>query len=156
MFREMRRKDREKSPEEARRILRDAKNGTVSVMLENGYPYGVPISYVFEDDAIYFHSANAGQKYDALLQSPKVCFSVVGKDEPQPGKFATHYNSAIAFGTASLVEDEREINHVLRLIAPKYTPAASPESLQEYTQARVGKFCVFKIKIEHLTGKGNA
>jgi len=155
MFREMRRKDREKSPEEARRILRDAKNGVLSIMLENGYPYGVPMSYVFEDDTIYFHSAVAGQKYDALLQNPKVCFSVIGKDEIQPGKFATNYNSAIAFGRASLVEDEGEINHVLKLIAQKYNPTASPESLQEYTQARLGKFCVFQIKIEHLAGKGN-
>ena len=153
MFAEMRLKENQTSPEEARRIMRDCQNGTLALTLKNGYPYSVPLSYVFEDDVIYFHGAVAGQKYEALRENPKVCFSAVEKDEIQPGEFNTLFRSAIAFGRAGIVEDEAEIRRILHLIVQKYDPGASLESERTYTQKSLGQFCVFKIKVEHITGK---
>ena len=156
MFREMRRKDKAKTREEAWDILCRVGYGTVAALLEDGYPYAVPVSYVCEGDAIYFHSANEGQKYEAFLKNPKVCFTVVEKDEPQPGKFTTFYRSAIAFGAIRLVEDEEEMKRALRWIVQKYDPDVSRETFDTYTQAAWGRFCVFEIKIKHLTAKGLA
>ena len=55
MFREMRRKDRIKTYEENVQILEECTNGVLSVIGDCGYPYGVPVSYVYNDSKIYFH-----------------------------------------------------------------------------------------------------
>lgn len=47
---EMRRKDRELSATEAMEILQNGKFGVLSVMGDDGYPYGVPLHYVMIDD----------------------------------------------------------------------------------------------------------
>lgn len=47
MFYEMRRKDRLLTEKEAREILSEGEYGVLSTMGENGYPYGVPVNYVY-------------------------------------------------------------------------------------------------------------
>ena len=158
MFREMRRKDKEKTREEAERILHEGEHGTLAVLLDSGYPYSLPVSYVYEDGRIYFHSAVAGQKYEALLRDSRVCFSVVEADktQPAPGEFTVLYSSAIAFGRASLVEDEAEIRRALHLITGKYDPSVSHDSVDTYVQPQLSRVCVFRVDVEHLSGKGMA
>jgi nitroimidazol reductase NimA-like FMN-containing flavoprotein (pyridoxamine 5'-phosphate oxidase superfamily) len=78
MFREMRRKDRELSLDEAKEILQSGKFGIMSVMGEDGYPYGVPLHYVTIEDKLYFHSTVAGgYKADRLKANPKISFTVL-------------------------------------------------------------------------------
>ena len=155
MFAEIRRKDKAKTTEDAQRILKQAPYGVVATTLENGYPYAVPVSHIYEDNAIYFHSANAGQKFEALLRNPKVSFTVMGgSPQVQPGKFTVFYSSAIAFGTVSVVQDEAEEKRALHLITQKFDPGVSLQDEATYTQSHRGKFCVFRITIQHLTAKG--
>ena len=59
MFRELRRKNQQLSETEARSILKNGTHGVLSVQGDDGYPYGVPMNYVYGDDAIYFHCAKA-------------------------------------------------------------------------------------------------
>ena len=54
MFRELRRKNQQLSETEARSILKNGTHGVLSVQGDGGYPYGVPMNYVYGDDAIYF------------------------------------------------------------------------------------------------------
>lgn len=46
---EMRRKDRQGTREDAERILRKETFGVLSTAAMEGYPYGVPINYYYED-----------------------------------------------------------------------------------------------------------
>ena len=153
MFREMRRKDKAKAKEEAERIFRDYPNGMLAMTLDDGYPYCVPVSQIYKDGNLYFHSAIAGQKYEALIKEPKVCFTVTEKDQLQPGKFTTYYSSALAFGQVSLVKDENEANNICELIVKKLDLPHLKDSV-EFTKTNMGKFCVFKITVEHMTAKG--
>ncbi|MBC2581704.1 pyridoxamine 5'-phosphate oxidase family protein [Clostridium sp. DJ247] len=67
MFREMRRKDRELKNDEAIEILKNSEYGILSTVSQNGYPYGVPLSFIFSNNSIYFHSAIEGHKLDNIL-----------------------------------------------------------------------------------------
>jgi len=157
MFTELRRADKAKTISEAEDILAGSPWGTLALTLGDGYPYSVPVSHIYHEGCIYFHSATAGQKYEALRGGGKVCFSAVGEQTRiLPGKFTVDYASAIAFGQISLVEDKDEVIRLLELITQKYDPTVTPESTSAYTQAHLARCCVFKITVEHLTGKGLA
>lgn len=54
---ETRRKDRLLDDDECKRILRSGSYGVLSTINENGYPYGVPLSYVYFNDFIYIHGS---------------------------------------------------------------------------------------------------
>ncbi len=84
MFRELRRKNQQLSETEARSILKNGTYGVLSVQGDDGYPYGVPMNYVYGDDAIYFHCAKEGHKLEGFQRSDKVSFCVVGEDEVIP------------------------------------------------------------------------
>ena len=78
MFREMRRFKQQLSEEECRHILKTEKRGVLAVNGDGGYPYTIPINYIYEEESgkIYFHGAKEGHKIDALLRDPKASFCV--------------------------------------------------------------------------------
>ncbi|MDK2829867.1 MAG: uncharacterized protein PWP67_2693 [Clostridium butyricum] len=110
MFKEMRRKDRQLDIKEVIEILEKCNYGILSTVGENGYAYGVPISYIYKNNSIYFHCATEGQKLDNLKNNNKVSFCVVGQTCILPDKFSTKYESVIIFGRANEVfEDEKNM-----------------------------------------------
>ena len=79
-FRKMRRSRQELPAAQTEKILRDGSTGVLSVLGENGYPYALPLNYVYLDGKIYFHCARTGHKLDAIRQCEKVSFCVVERD----------------------------------------------------------------------------
>ena len=71
-FRQMRRFKQAASQEECEAVLAAAPRGVLAVHGENGYPYGLPINYVYAGGKIYFHCAKAGHKLDAVRANDKV------------------------------------------------------------------------------------
>lgn len=112
----MRRKDRQAGEEDILRILKENVYGVLSTISEDGWPYGVPVSYVYEDGKIYFHSATMGHKVDNLAHSEKASFCVVGKTELLPEQFSTRYESVIAFGTVTKLEGQDKIDGLMKLV----------------------------------------
>ena len=92
-FREMRRRRQQLSDEESIAILRNGTSGTLGLLGDNGYPYTVPLSYVYADGCIYFHSALAGHKVDAIRACDKASFCVVAQDAVQPQEYTTSRRS---------------------------------------------------------------
>ena len=79
MFREMRRKKQKLTEKQCIDILKRAKTATLALHGDDGYPYSVPVNFVYEDGKIYFHGAKEGHKIDAIKNNPKIsihCFSV--------------------------------------------------------------------------------
>lgn len=152
MFRELRRKDRQLNSAEAIELLNNCEYGILSTTGENRYAYGVPVSYIYENNSIYFHCAVEGQKLDNIKNNNKVSFCVVGQTLLLPEKFSTNYASVIAFGTAVEVFDE-EKNMAMLAIVSKYSPEFI-ETGKEYIKNAGNKTKVVKIRIEHMSGKG--
>lgn len=147
----IRRKDREISIREAIEILVSAEYGVLSTVDKDGQPYGVPLSYVYKNNSIYFHCALIGQKLDNITNNPRVSFCVVGKTKILHEKFATEYESAVAFGLASEVYGNERYNALLWLLE-KYSPAFIEEGKQ-YIELKDKATKVIKIEISHVSGK---
>ena len=152
MNRPMRRKERQMPTASAQELLTRSEYGIHSTVAADGQPYGVPVSYAYDGtDAIYFHGALVGQKLDNLLHNPRVCFTVVGYTQILPDQFSTVYESAIAFGRASVLDGD-EKRRGLRLLAAKYNPG-DPAAAEEYIERAFSATQVVCIHIEQLTGK---
>ncbi|NMM63934.1 pyridoxamine 5'-phosphate oxidase family protein [Clostridium sp. P21] len=151
MFKEIRRKDREIKNDEVIEILKNNTYGILSTIGENGYPYGVPISYVYMNNSIYFHCAVEGQKLNNIINTDKVSFCVVGQTCVLPDKFSTKYESVIIFGKAQEIFND-EKNAVLLNVLEKYSPDYI-EKGKIYIANAGAKTKVIKINIEHITGK---
>lgn len=151
MFREMRRHAQLLSEEETALILKSASSGVLAVAGDDGYPYAVPLSYVYDGEYIYFHCAVTGHKIDAIRQNPKVSFCVIAKDDILPEKFTTQFASVIVFGKAEILTDKEEKIAALRLLAEKYSPGA--DGAEREISGSLDRTGVVKIVVEHMTGK---
>lgn len=151
MFRKMRRSIQQLSDAEVIEILQSGTNGVLALSGDGGYPYAVPLSYVYSDGCIYFHSALSGHKMDAVLRCDKASFCVVAQDEILPEKYTTAFKSVIAFGRIRVMDEGEKLNAVLKL-AERYNPGHPAESLAE-AEKGLRAMNMLEFKIEHITGK---
>ena len=152
MFREMRRKNQVLSREETMEILKRCTAGVLGVSGDDDYPYAVPLSFVFKDDKLFFHSAKQGHKLDGIKRNDKVTFCVIEKDEVIQKTFTTHFRSVIVFGKARILTEDSEKKHALECLVEKYSPDYITEGQSEI--AREWKLVsVAEVQIEHMTGK---
>ena len=148
MFKNMRRKERQSTEECAVAILEKCEYGVLATVSQDGYPYGVPLSYIYKDAGIYFHSAVVGHKLDNIAANRNVSFCVVGEKQSLPEKFTTSYESVVVFGQASQVTGEEKKAALLAKYSPAYL-----EKGKAYIENSEDKTTVIKITIEHMTGK---
>ena len=153
MFRPMRRARQALSPQECQDILRRGTSGVLALAGDDGYPYAVPLSYVYAGGKLYFHCAKAGHKLDAIARNPRASFCVVGQDIVAPLEYTTHYRSVIAFGRMTLVEDAEEARSALEQLGLKYAPMDSAQNRAAYIEQDWDGVQVLSLTIEHLTGK---
>jgi nitroimidazol reductase NimA-like FMN-containing flavoprotein (pyridoxamine 5'-phosphate oxidase superfamily) len=151
MIREMRRKDKMLTNDGAIEILKNNAYGVLSTVSENGYPYGVPVNYIYLNNSIYFHGADKGHKLDNISNDDRVSFCVVGDTQILPDQFNTKYDSVIVFGRAIEVYEDKK-NMVLIEILKKYS-ADFIEKGKEYIQQASKATKVIRINIEHISGK---
>lgn len=147
----MRRKRQLLPQAESVAILEKMTNGILALHGDEGYPYAVPVSYVYADGKIYFHSAMKGHKVDAIVRNEKVSFCVVEQDDIKPAEFTTYFRSVIVFGRACILTDETEKRAALNLLADKYSPG-EPDLSDEIAKG-FGHLLMVRIDIEHMTGK---
>ncbi len=153
MFKEIRRSDRKLNQEDMDQLLEKSDYGTLSMIGTNGYPYGIPISYVMVDGKIYFHcAAGAGSKVENIANNPKVCFTVTGNVETLPDQFSTRYESVVAFGQAAICDETLKVKALEHLIG-KYSKGFEAKG-SKYIQAMADKTAVYEITIDHVSGKG--
>ena len=148
----MRRKRQQLSDEESYAILQKATSGTLALLGDGGYPYAVPISYVFCEGKLYFHSALSGHKVDAIRSCDRASFCVVAQDDVKPAMYTTFFRSVIAFGRIHIVDDEAEKLAAARLLGNRYNPHQD-EALQKELENGLARMLVIRLDIEHLTGK---
>jgi nitroimidazol reductase NimA-like FMN-containing flavoprotein (pyridoxamine 5'-phosphate oxidase superfamily) len=151
MFREMRR-DRQALPAEERdAVLCRCTSGVMACFGDDGYPYAVPLNYVYADGRIYFHSAKVGHKIDALAADPKVSFAVIDEDTIVSDEYTSYFRSVIAFGKARIVDGDERRNAFAALVE-KY----SGDRPEEEKRAKIDgceRALLLAIDIERVTGK---
>lgn len=153
MFREMRRKKQLLSEEKSLEVLKRNTSGVLSVLGDEGFPYGVPINYVYNDGKIYFHSAKEGHKVDSIKNYDKVSFTVIDQDKIVPERYTSYFRSVIAFGKARIIEDSKEMEHILKVLAKKYCKEQGDKGIQEEINSGINHVTVIEFDIIHLTGK---
>lgn len=151
MFREMRRINQVLSKDAAIAILQTATSGVLAVLGDEGYPYAIPLSYVYHQDKLYIHCANSGHKLDAIQQHNKVSFCVIDKDQVVSEKYTTYYRSVVLFGKAKVLEGEAK-REGIELLAAKYSPEQVEGREKEITAAWE-RFSIIEVTIEHISGK---
>lgn len=150
-FRAMRRSNQALSMEVVEAVLKRGSHGILACHGDEGYPYAVPLNYVYHNGKIYLHSAREGHKVDAILNNSKVSFTVVDEDTIVGNEYTSYFRSVICFGKASLIEGEAWQQAFLAM-ADKYC-AGQP------IQERIGKTKACNqalgivIEVEHCTGK---
>ncbi|HPU01589.1 MAG: pyridoxamine 5'-phosphate oxidase family protein [Firmicutes bacterium] len=151
MFREMRRKRQLLSDAETAAVMERCSHGVLACFGDNGYPYAVPLNYVYYNGKIYFHSAKEGHKNDAIRRNPRVSFAVIDEDKIVSEEYTSYFRSAIAFGEARIAEGEERLEAFAALVK-KYAGDQPEEArhrvINECTQA-----FIIVIDIHHLTGK---
>ncbi|MFV0598816.1 MAG: pyridoxamine 5'-phosphate oxidase family protein [Bacteroidales bacterium] len=146
MFREIRRKDRLLSNEEAWEIIKKGKYGVLSLLGDNGYPYGVPMHYVVIDNTIYMHGTSEdGHKIDAIKKNPKMSFTVMDMEDNVKGR------STIIFGTVNVVKNMRE--KVLEKFVETYVPEFAWEQAKGGIPFAKDKIDAYSLTVEHITAK---
>lgn len=154
-FRPMRRKRQQLSDSLTKSILERNTAGTLALSGDHGYPYAVPISYVYDEAGycIYFHSARAGHKLDAICQDPKASFCVIDQDEIIPEAYTTYFRSVIVFGRMEILEDEAEKRKAMEMLGRKYAPQNTETALNHEIESQWKALMVLKLSIDHLSGK---
>lgn len=153
MFREMRRRGQELSVEECERILARGTSGVLALAGDDGYPYAVPLSYVYADGRIIFHCARSGHKLDAIARSPKASLCVIDRDEVVPERYTTLFRSVIVFGRVGVVGDPGEMRRACMLLAEKYRPDGTVEQHEAEIERGWDGLCVLELVPEHMSGK---
>ena len=152
MFREMRRFKQVLSQEECQAILQRGSSGVLAVLGDGGYPYAVPLSYVYYQGRLYFHCAKSGHKLDAIAAYPQVSFCVVDMDEIVAEEFTTKYRSVVVFGQARILTEEGDKRPGFEALAYKYSPDEDLER-PRVVERQLNNVCMIELTIEHLSGK---
>lgn len=151
MFRAMKKSKQLLPQEYTERILKRRSHGVLACAGDEGYPYAVPLNYVYVDGKIYFHSAKAGHKIDAILKEPKVSFAVVDEDTVVSIEYTSYFRSAICFGKARIVEGD-EWFAAFEALGEKYL-SDLPHEMRRNKIEGCQRSHIVAIDVEHMTGK---
>lgn len=151
MFREMRRFGQQLTKEECKEILLIQKRGVLAVLGDEGYPYAVPLNYVYDNGCIFFHSAKEGHKLDAIRACDKGSFNVLGEPRLSDDGWSYFVDSVTVFGRLSEITDKAEKEEKLRWLGNKYFPTADMTESDIIKNA--DRCTVIKLKLEHISGK---
>lgn len=150
-FRPLRRIKQTASQEECIALLESAPRGVLAVHGENGYPYGLPVNYVYLDGRIYFHCAKEGHKLDAIRANDKVSFTILSEPVRNDGEWWYCFTSVIVFGRISEINEPEKADMVLRALGSKYFPEGYD---METDIVRNGPHAlILELTIDHVSGK---
>ncbi len=153
MFREMLRKKQQLTDAECIEILKNEPRGVLSMLGDDGYPYGVPINHYYceADGRIYFHGGKKGHRIDAVRQHDKVSFCVYDQGWREDGDWALHIRSVIVFGRIELIEDRETVYEISRQLSYKFT---NDEAYIAHEIEKSGPgTLLLALTPEHMTGK---
>lgn len=164
----MRRSDREQSREFGLKVIDDTNYGVLTIK-KNGY--SIPLTFIRDEEILYFHGAVEGEKVDNILNGDivRIVFvsqsevprqytkermrEIIGNGGNSSGKiFTIEYKSTIIEGPVSEVTDREEKIHSFKLMCEKYDPEMM-EFFEHAINRSMDRTRVYKIQIKEITSK---
>ncbi len=154
MFRELKRKNKQISDAECVEVLTRETRGVLSVIGDDGYPYGMPMNHFYDpaDGKIWFHCGKASShRTDALRRDNRVSFCVTEQGKRAEGDWAYTVRSVIVFGKIEIVDDAEKIADIAARLSRKFTQD------EAYIAEEIRKFAagtlLLALSPEHICGK---
>ncbi len=153
MFRELTRKNQQLSTEECIELLKKEKRSVLSVVGEEGYPYGTPMNHFYNDDdgCIYFHCGKGGHRIEALEKCNKVSLCVYNEGTRKYGQWALDVKSVIVFGKIEILADEAKVADITTRLSYKFTQ--DDEYIEREIRSAASKTLLLRLVPEHICGK---
>ncbi len=150
----MRRSDKEiKDRETIDKIIDKAEVCRLGLAKDN-MPYIVPLSFGYDGEYIYFHSAKKGRKIDFIESNNFVCFELedsvkIAPDDNNPCKWGFDFKSVIGYGLIEEIKDQDKKVKALDKIMLHYS-----DKNQSFNYNNTSLIRVWRIRIKSITGKG--
>ena len=153
MFRNITRVKQQLPKEECIRLLQQQPRGVLSLLGDDGYPYGLPMDhwYCEEDGHLYFHCGKVGHKLDAIRRCNKVSYCIYDQGYRKEGDWALNIRSVIVFGRIRIMEDHDRAMDICRRLSYKYTQDS--EYIEKEIIQSGPNTLVLELIPEHMTGK---
>jgi nitroimidazol reductase NimA-like FMN-containing flavoprotein (pyridoxamine 5'-phosphate oxidase superfamily) len=155
----MHRKKRLMPDDEARRFLRDQEVAHVATVDPEGWPYVIPLVYIYEGgDILYLHTGGHGGHFQTDVQhEPRICLEVSHRGALQPGKkyacdSAQVYTSIVVYGRVTIVTDRERKSWFFDRLLEKY---GDPAWEFEPGYPLLDRITLYEVQIDLLTGKHN-
>jgi hypothetical protein len=153
----LRRADMAMTEDDMLRALAGGFAGRLATVSEDGYPYCVPMLYIWADNQVFLHGTSAGGHLQSnLRREPRVCFEL---DEPDEvfdyGRFECDsglaYRSVILFGTIRFAGDTATKQWFCERLMEKY---GKPNSIRPKNFfPRLDVINIYAMTVERMTGK---
>jgi nitroimidazol reductase NimA-like FMN-containing flavoprotein (pyridoxamine 5'-phosphate oxidase superfamily) len=154
---QLRRADRVMPEQRAREMLARGFSGHLATIGEDGYPYCIPLLYIWMDGEVYVHTSSArGHFRTNIDREPRICFEI---DQPDQvfdyGRFECDsglaYQSVILFGKIRVIEDRAAKQRFCEALMAKY---GKPDTTRpKGFFPRIDMISVYAISVERMTGK---
>jgi nitroimidazol reductase NimA-like FMN-containing flavoprotein (pyridoxamine 5'-phosphate oxidase superfamily) len=152
----MRRRDREiTSRDEIDAVIRSAEVCRIA-FADHDEPYVVPVSFGYDGEALFIHTAKTGRKLDFIAANNRVCFELeanvaIRAHETEACDWTFEFESVIGYGTIIELTENRDKARGLNQIMLHYSGRA-----WEIEETEIATTRVWRIDIESLTGKRSA
>jgi nitroimidazol reductase NimA-like FMN-containing flavoprotein (pyridoxamine 5'-phosphate oxidase superfamily) len=153
----LRRAERAMTSEQALQALERGFAGRLATVGADGYPYCVPLLYVWAENQVFLHGTAArGHLRSNVEYEPRVCFEI---DVPGQvfdyGRFECDsglaYRSVILFGKISIAEDTATKQRFCERLMEKY---GKPNSIRPKNFfPRLDVIAVYAMTVERISGK---
>ena len=147
-------------PAETTEFLRRQKVANVGTVDANGWPYVVPLVYIYEGgDLLYLHTGDHQGHFLTNVQSnPRICVEVseigdLHRGKPYACNSALVYTSVVVFGPVRILhgpESREKKEWFLDQLLVKY---GQPDWTFEPGYPLIDRIILYEQKIEVLTGK---
>lgn len=153
MFRELTRKNKQLPTEDCITILKSETRGVLSVIGDDGYPYGMPMNHFYNDadGAVYFHSGNVGHRLDSLRKCDKASFCVYDRGVRKADSWAYDVKSVIIFGRIEIIDDPAVIVDISTRLSHKFTN--DEEYIKKEISGHAHRTLILKLNVDHMCGK---
>lgn len=153
MFRKVRKIKNELDEKATKEVLKKAPRGVLALNGDDGYPYGLPLNSVYDEDnnALYFHGTKTGYKIDCIEKSPKASFTAILEEGVSDDGWSKNVSSVVAYGLLEEIEDYDFARDALEKLAQKYYP--SEDLIEKNIKANFKNTKILAFHISYMTGK---